>query len=366
MATENLARTALGAAHERLGAKLSPFGGFLMPIQYSGILDEHRAVRSAAGMFDLSHMGQFVASGSGVDVWLDGLTCNAVASMQPNQARYNVFTNDRGGARDDTIIYRMAGSFLIVVNASNSQKMWRLLESSKPAGVALVNRTAESALVAIQGPRSLELLQPLADADLGAIKYYFAAQGKVAGITAELARTGYTGEDGFELFVRAEHAQALWDRLLSEGKRVGLLPAGLGARDVLRLEAGMPLYGHELDEDITPLQARLDWAVKFAKPDFIGKAALAEQRAAGDYRRIAGMVMEGKAPARAGYGVYFGGRNVGEVRSGAPAPALGGRCIATALVARDVSAPGSRLEVDIRGQRHGATVVPLPFYKRTK
>ena len=364
--TEGVSRTALAAAHERLGAKMSPFGGFLMPIQYAGILDEHRAVRTAAGLFDLSHMGQFVAEGEGVGEWLDSLTVNAVASMKPNQARYNIFTNERGGALDDAIIYRLAGRWLIVVNASNTDKMWRWLSARLPPGIRLRNRTPESALIAIQGPRSVELLQPLTDVDLPGLKYYFAAEGKVCGISAEIARTGYTGEDGFELFVKAADAQRLWDALMREGSRVGLAPAGLGARDVLRLEAGMPLYGHELEEDITPLQAGLEHFVRLDKPDFVGKAALAAQKAAGDYDRLVGLVLEGKAPARAGYGVWRGAQKVGEIRSGSPAPALGGKNIATALVRKSAAVPGESVEVEIRGRRERAAVVPLPFYKRRR
>ena len=364
--TQSVARTALSAVHERLGAKMSPFGGFLMPIQYAGILDEHRAVRTAAGLFDLSHMGQFVASGKGVDAWLDGLTVNAVATMKPNQARYNIFTNERGGARDDAIIYRLPDRWLIVVNAANTDKMWQWLSSQTLPGVRLVNRTPDSALIAIQGPRSVELLQPLADVDLSALKYYYATEGRVAGVQAEIARTGYTGEDGFELFVKADAAHGLWDRLMREGARVGLAPAGLGARDVLRLEAGMPLYGHELEEDITPLQAGLDAFVKLDKPAFVGKDALVAQKAADAYDRIVGIVMDGRAPARAGYAVFRGDERVGEVRSGSPAPALGGKNIATALVRKDASAEGSQLDVEIRGQRHCGRVVRLPFYKRQR
>ncbi|HEY6356843.1 MAG TPA: glycine cleavage system aminomethyltransferase GcvT [Vicinamibacterales bacterium] len=361
-----MARTPLSAVHERLGAKMSPFGGFLMPIQYAGILDEHRAVRNAAGLFDLSHMGQFVASGEGVDAWLDGLTVNAVSSMKPNQARYNIFTNERGGALDDAIIYRMPGRWLVVVNAANTDKMWRWLSAQVPAGIELVNRTPESALIAIQGPRSIELLAPLTDVDLSTLKYYHATEGSVAGMPAEIARTGYTGEDGFELFVKAGTAEALWDRLMREGARIGLVPAGLGARDVLRLEAGMPLYGHELEEDITPLQAGLDAFVKLDKPAFVGKDALAAQKAADTYDRIVGIVMDGRAPARAGYPVFRGDELVGEVRSGSPAPALGGKNVATALVHKDTSREGERLDVEIRGQRHHGTVVRLPFYKRPR
>jgi aminomethyltransferase len=361
---QSVARTPLSAIHEALGAKMSPFGGFLMPIQYAGILDEHRAVRTAAGMFDLSHMGQFVAQGEGVAEWLDGLTVNAVASMKPNQARYNIFTNERGGALDDAIIYRLPGRWLIVVNASNTDKMWRWLSARVPAGVRLHNRTPESALIAIQGPRSVELLQPLTDVDLSTLKYYFATEGKVCDISAEIARTGYTGEDGFELFVAASDAAKLWAALAREGERVGLMPAGLGARDVLRLEAGMPLYGHELEEDITPLQARLDAFVKLDKPAFVGKQALAAQKAADDYDRIVGLVMDGKAPARAGYAVWQGDTKVGEIRSGSPAPALGGKNIATALLRKSAAAVGTPLEVEIRGRREAATVAHTPFYKR--
>ncbi len=364
-AAEAAARTPLYATHERLGAKIALFGGFLMPIQYAGILEEHRAVRTAAGMFDLSHMGQFIVEGDGADTWLDGLTCNAVPSMKPNQARYNIFTNERGGALDDTIIYRLAGRWLIVVNAANSAKMWSWLSGRKPDGVSLKNRTTESALIAVQGPKSLELLTPLADIDLGAVKYYFANEGRVLGVRAEIARTGYTGEDGFELFVKGDAAQRLWDELMREGKRVGLQPAGLGARDVLRLEAGMPLYGHELEEDITPLQAGLDWCVKLEKSAFVGKDALAAQKQQGGFDRIAGLIMEGRAPARAGYRVFHGGTQAGEIRSGSPAPSLGGKNIATALVRASAAAAGTKLEVEIRGQRHAGTVVPLPFYKRT-
>jgi aminomethyltransferase len=362
------ARTVLYGTHLRLGAKMSPFGGFIMPIQYSGILEEHKAVRTAVGLFDLSHMGQFVVTGVGAEAWLDGLTTNEVSTMRPNQARYNIFTNVSGGAHDDTIVYRLPGHWLVVVNASNTPKMWAWLNggAAKPAGVSLADRTPASALIALQGPRSAELLQPLTGVDLSSLKYYYAAQGEVGNARAEIARTGYTGEDGFELFVDATAAEQLWERLMTEGERVGVRPCGLGARDVLRLEAGMPLYGHELDEDITPLQAGLDWVTKLNKPSFIGKEALADQKRRGGYDRIVGLVMDGKAPARAGYRAYHAGVDVGEIRSGSPAPALGGKNIGTALVRESASALGTKIEVEIRGKRHPATVVPMPFYKRSR
>jgi aminomethyltransferase len=357
--------TALFKAHVGLGAKMSPFGGFLMPIVYSSILDEHDAVRRAVGMFDLSHMAQFVATGERVPAWLDGLTANEVATMRPNQARYNIFTNERGGAHDDVIIYRLDGRWLIVANAANTAKVWELLSASKPADVKLEDRTLRSALIALQGPKAVSLLQTLTDSDLSAVRYYYAADANVGGVRAEIARTGYTGEDGFEVFIPAHAATGLWERFLAQGKPFGLRPAGLGARDVLRLEAGMPLYGHELDEDITPLQAGLAWVVKFDK-EFTGKAALHAQRTEDAYDRIAGLVMDGKAPARAGYPVLMDGERVGEIRSGSPAPALGGKNIATALVRKQAAAKGTRLAVEIRGTAHPATVVDLPFYKRPK
>ncbi|HXW77549.1 MAG TPA: hypothetical protein VEJ20_09075, partial [Candidatus Eremiobacteraceae bacterium] len=230
-------RTALYETHVRLGAKMAPFGGFLMPISYSGILEEHKAVRTAVGMFDLSHMGQFVVTGDGADAWLDRMTVNDVATMRQQQARYNIFTNERGGAHDDTIVYRLASRWLVVVNAGNSAKMWALLsvDPRKPVAVSLDDRTPRSALIALQGPLSVRLLAPLADVDVAAIKYYHAAEGTVCGTRAEIARTGYTGEDGFELFIAAADAQPLWERLTAAGAPLGLLPAGLGARDVLRL-----------------------------------------------------------------------------------------------------------------------------------
>lgn len=362
------ARTVLYGTHMKLGAKMSPFGGFIMPIQYTGILEEHKAVRSAVGLFDLSHMGQFVVTGEGADAWLDSLTINEVSTMRPNQARYNVFTNAAGGAHDDTIVYRLPGLWLVVVNASNTAKMWTWLNggAAKPAGISLVDRTPESALIALQGPRSAEVLQPLTGVDLSSLKYYYAAPGEVCGVRADIARTGYTGEDGFELFIHKDAAEQLWQRLMSEGERAGLRPCGLGARDVLRLEAGMPLYGHELDEDITPLQAGLDWAIKLTKAPFVGKEALVEQKQRGGYDRIVGFVMDGKAPARAGYRVHHASADVGEVRSGSPAPALGGKNIGTALVRESSSAPGTRIDVEIRAQRHPATVVAMPFYKRSR
>jgi len=360
-------RTALYDEHVRLGARLIPFGGFDMPVQYSSILKEHEAVRHRAGLFDLSHMGQFILEGENVAEWADKLTVNAVSTMKPGQARYNIFTNERGGAHDDVIFYRLPEVWLLVVNASNAEKMWAHLNANLAgSGVKLTSLHGRNALVAIQGPKSVEMLRKHTGVDIAALKYYFCVEGSVYGKRAVIARTGYTGEDGFELFVDGADAQEIWNNLLRDNEQGGLIPAGLGARDVLRLEAGMPLYGHELTEEITPIQAGLDWAVKLGKPEFTGKAALEAQKSADEYARIVGIVMDGRAPAREGYHVFLGDRRVGEIRSGSIAPSVQNKNIATALVDKDAAAPGTPVVVHIRGTAYGATVVQLPFYKRSQ
>lgn len=358
-------RTALYDEHVKLGARLIPFGGFDMPVQYSGILKEHDAVRHRAGLFDLSHMGQFVLEGENVAEWADGLTINAVATMKPLQARYNIFCNERGGAHDDTIFYRLDGRWLLVVNASNADKMWAHLNAHLgDSDVKLTSYHGKNALIAIQGPKSVEMLRSHVDADIAAMKYYFCLETIAFGEPAIVARTGYTGEDGYELFVSGDDAPGIWNALLAQHGDEGLEPCGLGARDVLRLEAGMPLYGHELTEEITPVQGGQAWALKLSKPAFVGKDALAAQVERDDYTRIVGLTMAGRAPAREGYKVYRDGNEIGEVRSGAPAPSCGNANIATALVPKDAATIGTLLEVDIRGTKHQATVTALPFYKR--
>jgi len=361
------ARTALYDEHVALGARLVPFGGFEMPVSYAGILREHDAVRGRAGIFDLSHMAQYELRGSGVGAWADELTSNDVATMKPLQARYNIFTNDGGGCRDDVLFYRLdAERWLLVVNAANAAKMWPYLAARCEGrdDVVLRSRHGSNALVAVQGPRSVELVAPLCDLDVSGMKYYSCAEGRVDGAPAIVARTGYTGEDGFEIFIDGAAAPALWRRLLEGGAALGVEPAGLGARDVLRLEAGMPLYGHELDETISPVAGGQHWAVKTRKPAFPGRDAILAQVADDNYDRIAGIVLEGRVPAREGYAVFAGGARVGTVRSGSLAPSVGNKNVATALVCKDASAVGTLLEVEVRGTRHGATVVPLPFYKR--
>jgi aminomethyltransferase len=360
-------RTALYDEHVRLGARMIPFGGFDMPVQYTSILKEHEAVRERAGLFDLSHMGQFILEGENVAPWADELTVNAVSTMKPGQARYNIFTNEGGGALDDVIFYKLPDRWLLVVNASNAGKMWAHLNAHLGnSGVKLTSLHGRNALIAIQGPKSVQMLQPHIDVDVSALKYYFSTTGVVYGKRAIVARTGYTGEDGFELFVDGADAVGIWEALLRDNAAAGLEPAGLGARDVLRLEAGMPLYGHELTEEITPIQAGLNWAVKLSKPAFTGKAALEAQKSSDTYTRIAGIVMDGRAPAREGYHVFMGDRRVGEIRSGSFAPSVGNKNIATALIEKKAAAPGTPVVVHIRGTAYGASVVELPFYKRSQ
>jgi aminomethyltransferase len=363
MNEDPLRRTALFDVHRAYGARIVPFGGFEMPVQYEGILAEHDAVRKRAGLFDLSHMAQFELRGADVAAWADALTINHVATMKPLQARYNVFTNAAGGAHDDVIFYRLPDRWLLIANAGNAHKMWDHLQAHCRGDVQLTDRRGDSALIAVQGPRSAEVLAPFVEGDIAALKYYTCIETKAGGVPAVIARTGYTGEDGFEVFLPSEAATGLWEALMAENRAV-LAPCGLGSRDVLRLEAGMPLYGHELTEEITPLQAGIGWAIKFSKPDFPGRAALEAQAAAADFPRIAGLVLDGRVPARAGYRVLRDGEVVGEVRSGSIAPSVGNKSIATALLDPAGATVGSRLGVEVRGTEHPATTVALPFYKR--
>ncbi|HTV74599.1 MAG TPA: glycine cleavage system aminomethyltransferase GcvT [Candidatus Acidoferrales bacterium] len=366
-------RTALYDEHLALGARMVPFAGFEMPVQYAGILKEHEAVRKRAGIFDLSHMAQFELSGPGVGAWADALTINHVANMKPGQARYNIFTNERGGAHDDVLFYRLGPeNWLLVVNAANATKMWDYLNASLTPGVKLANRQGRAALIAVQGPRAAQIVAPLLTdevqrAAMRAMRYYTCAPaifGDVETNEALLARTGYTGEDGFEIFL-ADGAEAppLWRRLLEVGAAYGLEPAGLGARDMLRLEAGMPLYGFELGEDISPLAGGQRWAVKFDKPYFVGKEALMVQASQDEYDRFVALRLDGRVPPRTGYRVFAGGECVGEVRSASLGPSVGAY-IATALVRKSASTAGTLLHVEVRGTLHEARVVPLPFYRR--
>jgi aminomethyltransferase len=360
-----LARTPLFAEHVALGGRMVPFSGWEMPVQYSSIVEEHRAVRTAAGLFDVSHMGEFAVEGPGAQAFLQGLVPNNVAKLAEHQALYTQICNAQGGTLDDLLIYHLGPDrYLVVVNAGNIADDFAWFQQHAPAGMTLENRSAATALIAIQGPRAQAILQTLTTTDLSNITYYHFAPGRVADINAVISRTGYTGEDGFELYHPAEHAVDLWRTLLATGADQGLRPAGLGARDTLRLEAGLCLYGHELTPAITPLEADLGWSVKLKKgADFIGRAALAQQKAEGLPKMRVGLAIRDRAVARADSPIWHGDQQVGALTSGTMSISLG-HPIGMGYVPPALAAPGTALEVEVRGKRVPVEVVPLPFYHR--
>jgi aminomethyltransferase len=370
MPTETLRRTPLFECHREAGGKLVPFAGWEMPVQYAGVIEEHRAVRQAAGLFDVSHMGQIAVRGRGAVRFLDWLTPNHVAKLAVGRAHYSGLLTEGGTYVDDLLVYRLGESdFLLVVNAANQERdvEWVKRHASSDAQVGDVqvrDVSDDYALLALQGPQAAAILAPLTDVDLGALKYYGFAPGAVDGHRAIVSRTGYTGEDGFELYVDPEAAPALWRRLLAAGGSHGLVPAGLGARDTLRLEAGMALYGHELDASTTPLEAGLDWVVKLDKGEFLGRAALAEQRREGVPRKLVGFEVTGRGIAREGHTVFRDGSRVGQVTSGTWSPTLE-KALGMAYVTA-AAAAGAEIEIDVRGRMVPARQVSIPFYRRDR
>jgi aminomethyltransferase len=361
-----LHETPINDRHVALGARMIEFAGWLMPVQYAGIIEEHRAVRERAGLFDLSHMGELFVEGPQAGAALAHALVTDPPALAEGRAHYSMIVADDGGIIDDLIVYRLAAErFLVVANASNARTVSdALAERLGGFKAVLDDRSLAMALVAIQGPRSIDIARPLTDVDLDALRYYAIAEGSFAGIPALVARTGYTGEDGFEVFVETGRAVELWDALMAAGAGAGLAPIGLGARDTLRLEAGMPLYGNELDRSTTPFEANLGRVVKLAKPgDFVGRAALEKVARDGVARRLVGLVMRGRGIARHGYPVHAGERPTGIVTSGTQSPSLG-EAIAMAYVATVDAEPGRMVDVEIRGQRVPAEVVALPFYRR--
>ena len=358
--------TPLTDTHRELGARLIEFGGWLMPVQYSSIIEEHRTVRQRVGLFDLSHMGELYVVGPDAGEALAAALVSDPASLAIGRAQYSMICAPDGGIIDDLIVYRLAESrYLVVANAGNAPIVSDAL-ATRLAGFAAVldDRSLATGLLAVQGPRAVETLAPLTDVDLGALRYYAAAEGKVAGIDALVARTGYTGEDGFEVFVDTARTAELWEALLEAVRAHDGLPIGLGARDTLRLEAGMPLYGNELDLDTNPYEAGLGRVVKLTKPgDFVGRAPLEKVARDGPARRLVGLIVEGRGIARHGYPVFAGDRRTGIVTSGTQSPTLGVP-IAMAYVAPGDAEPGTVVDVEIRDARVPARVVALPFYKR--
>jgi aminomethyltransferase len=363
-----LRHTPLHASHLALGARMVPYAGYEMPVQYTSIIEEHRTVRSAVGLFDLSHMGELHLSGPEALAFARYAVVSDPGLLEPGQAQYSMLCAPDGGIIDDLIVYRVEDGYLIVCNAANHDAVLGQLESLRGSGdfdVALADRSEETALIAPQGPRSAELLGRLTDLDLSALGNYRSQQGRVAGVQCLVARTGYTGEDGFELFCPARKATRLWDALISTGSDLDLQPCGLGSRDTLRLEAGMPLYGNELDRSVNPYEANLGRVVKLEKGEFVGRSALAAVQQTGPRRRLVGLEMRDEAIARHGYPVLADGAEVGVVTSGTLSPTLGERIAMAYLPAAD-AAPGEMVEVLVRDRRHPAEQVKLPFYRRPK
>ena len=363
-----LRRTPLHEIHRRLGAKLVPFAGYEMPVQYDSILDEHRVVRSAVGLFDLSHMGEIEVRGEEAVAFLRHALVNDAGALEIGQAQYSMACNEGGGIVDDLIVYRRDdGEFLVVCNAANRGAVVEQLTSLLARGdfgASIDDRSDRVALVAPQGPNAAALLAELTDLDLDAIGNYRSAPGTVAGVECLVARTGYTGEDGFELFCDARRAPELWDALMAAGERHGARPCGLGARDTLRLEAGRPLYGNELGPETNPYEVNLGRIVKLDKGDFIGRAALQAVQRAGPARKLIGLQMVDNAIPRAGYEVRAEERAVGHVTSGTLSPTLGTK-IAMALVPAELAGVGNAFEVVVRERPYRAEQVKLPFYRRS-
>jgi len=357
-----LKRTPLYHVHAALGAKIVPFAGFEMPVQYpTGITAEHKAVREKAGLFDVSHMGEFIVRGPQAVEFVNHVTTNDVTVLKPGQAQYSTILREDGTIVDDCLVYRAEDRLLMVVNGSNIDKDFaHISRFVTDFEVTLDDISDRVALLALQGPDAARILQQHTDTDLSRIKYYEFTTGTVAGVEkVYISRTGYTGEDGFELYFPGERAEKLWNALTASGE---VTPAGLGARDSLRLEMGMALYGNDLDDTTTPLEASLGWLVKMEKGDFVGRDALAKQKEKGLTRKLVGFTTAERSFPRHGYPVFVKGEPSGEVRSGTMSPTLG-IPIGTAYVPPGSAAEGSPLEVEIRGKRIPATVQKMPFYK---
>jgi aminomethyltransferase len=363
-----LAKTPLHARHVQLGARMVPFGGWDMPVEYSGITDEHLAVRTRAGLFDVSHMGEIEIAGADALAAVQRITSNDASRLSIGQIQYSALTTPEGTFVDDLTVYRWADShYLLVVNAANIAKAYAWIKEhlAGMGDAVAVNSSSRYALVALQGPAALGVLQTLTSIDLASIKYYWFAHGEIAGVRGTVSRTGYTGEDGFEVFVPPTQVERLWDAILQAGKPAGVVPAGLGARDTLRLEAGMRLCGTDIDDSTTILEADLGWIVGWKKDDFIGAEALRRQKAAGVSRKLVGFEMLDRAIARHGHAAYVGDDQVGIVTSGTQTPFLK-KAIGMGYLPPAEATPGREFEIDVRGRRARARVVPMPFYKRPK
>ena len=364
--TGSLKKTPLNARHRALGARMVEYGGWDMPVEYSGISDEHQAVRTRAGLFDVSHMGEIEIAGRDALRAVQHITTNDASRLAIGQAHYSALPTPEGTFVDDVLTYRLADEhYLLVVNASNIVKdyNWIVKQIAGMGDAAAVNTSSRYALIALQGPVAREVLQPLTGINLADIKYYWFTTGEVAGVRVTVSRTGYTGEDGYEVFVPPASAERVWDAILTAGRPAGVIPAGLGARDTLRLEAAMRLYGNDIDETTTVLEADLGWTIGWKKENFIGADVLRRQKQEGVSRKLAGFEVLDRAIARHGHEVYLDGLKAGIVTSGTQTPYLK-KSIGMAYLPADRCAAGQAFEIDVRGRRVRAQVVPLPFYKR--
>jgi aminomethyltransferase len=363
-AIAEIRKTALNAVHRRLNARMVNFGGWDMPLEYSGILAEHEAVRTRAGLFDVSHMGEIEITGSGAQALVQWISCNNAAKLIDGQIQYSGLMTSRGTFVDDLLVHRISDTrYMLCVNASNQDADLAHIVSLNKFQAKIENAGPRYSQLAVQGPRAAEILQKLTPVSLSPIRYYYFVFGKVSGVDCLIARTGYTGEDGFEIYFAPEHSEKLWDDLMSAGTPFNMIPAGLGARNTLRLEAGMCLYGHEIDDTTTPWEAGLAWICKMEKAPFLGSDVLAKQKQDGLPRKLVGFEMLDKRIGRDGYAVDAGGKEVGRVTSGCPSPSLK-KNIGMAYVPPNLTGLGTDLEIDIRGQKAAARIIPLPFYKR--
>jgi aminomethyltransferase len=363
----SLKSTPLNSVHRRMKAKMVDFGGWDMPVQYSGILDEHNAVRTAAGLFDVSHMGEIEVRGPEALNLVEYVSSNEASKLKTGQAHYSGLLYEHGGFVDDILVHKVDDDhFFICVNASNQEKDFDHINLMNRHKATVEFASDRYAQLAIQGPKALDVLQKLTRTPLESIRYYWFVDGAVGGAWARIARTGYTGEDGFEIYVTPERAEPIWDTLLDAGQEFGIRPCGLGARNTLRLESKLALYGHEIGPSITPLEAGLYWIVKFDKiAEFAGKAALQKQQAEGVNRALAGFEMIGRGIGRDGYEVYIDGAPAGWVTSGGPSPSTG-KNIGLCMLPKEAAQPGQAIQIMIRNQPVDAIVVPTPFYKRAK
>jgi aminomethyltransferase len=363
-ATDKLRKTALNATHRGLGAKMVNFGGWDMPLEYSGILSEHEAVRTHAGIFDVSHMGEIEVRGHSALDLVQWVTCNNAAKLAVGQAHYSGLMTERGTFVDDLLVHKISDTnYLLCVNASNQDRDFDHIVSKNEVGAEVENVGPRYSQIALQGPRAVEILKKLTPVALEPIRYYHFTFGKINSVPCLIARTGYTGEDGFEIYFDPQFSEKLWDDLMAAGESFGMIPCGLGARNTLRLEAAMCLYGHEIDDTTTPLEAGLGWICKLEKGRFLGCDVIAAQKQSGIERKLVGFEMLDKRIGRDSYPVQIAGREIGCVTSGGPAPFLK-KNIGMAYVPPESSAVGTIIEIGIRGQVVPARIVPLPFYRR--